>query len=161
MLATVNKWSWSRDPSEVNCKPVAKEVQYDLCVITSAYEWIKLKPRLLAEEDGQIRSIYVAAAESDAVTQNTPKVFNEKHKTFESFKKLHLSAYKIMFNVGNWKMSSCTCPSFLKNYKCKHVYGLAVHKKLALFPETVKTVPIGQKRKPGRPKGTTKALLKM
>jgi len=47
----------------------------------------------------------------------------------------------------------------LKQYKCKHVYGVDIYQKLIEAPEQTKTVPIGQKRKRGRPALARKALL--
>ena len=42
---------------------------------------------------------------------------------------------------------------------CKHVIGLAIRLKLAKPPAAAKDVPIGQKRRRGRPSKDTKALI--
>jgi len=34
-----------------------------------------------------------------------------------------------MTNDFNWKQSKYTCPSFLKNFICKHIVGMAIRLK--------------------------------
>ena len=52
-----------------------------------------------------------------------------------------------------------TCPNFLKKYMCKHLIGMAIRLKLAKPPPAA-NVPINEKRRGGRPKFATKALLR-
>lgn len=47
--------------------------------------------------------------------------------------------------------STCTCPSFLEQYICKHILGLKIKLKLISVLPAIKSVPLGQKKKPGRP----------
>ena len=42
---------------------------------------------------------------------------------------------------------------------CKHIIGLAIRLKAAKPPLAVKDIPIGQKRKRGRPNKSSKALI--
>ncbi len=42
---------------------------------------------------------------------------------------------------------------------CKHMIGLAIRLKLSKPPPAAKDVPIGEKRRRGRPRKSTKALL--
>jgi len=65
----------------------------------------------------------------------------------------------LKFNAPDWKLSTCTCFSFQKQYKCKHVLGIAVSKKLFTIPESAKMDVIGKKRKVGRPLKARVALL--
>ena len=51
-------------------------------------------------------------------------------------------------------------PYFLKNYKCKHVEGIAIRLKMVDPPSEAKSVPLGEKRKRGRPKKVGVALSK-
>jgi hypothetical protein len=48
---------------------------------------------------------------------------------------------------------------FYKHYMCKHVMGLAIRLKLTSPPLEAKNVPIGQKRKRGRPTKSKPALI--
>ena len=62
-------------------------------------------------------------------------------------------------NDSDWKKSKCNCPAFFKNYICKHVVGMAIRLKYCKPPPAAKTVPIGEKRKRGRPAKAKPALL--
>ena len=162
MLSTVNKWSCERDPITVNCKIFETEALYDLSCKTTAYNWIKSKPQLLTEEiNPNERRIYISSSNGGSVTHLSAKVFTKNFKSFDKFKTSFFSIYRIVLCLNDWKLSSCTCPFFLKNFKCKHIFAIAVSNNLAVFPPTAKNVPLGLKRKRGRPKGSTKALLKM
>lgn len=55
--------------------------------------------------------------------------------------------------------SRCNCPAYLKEYLCKHIIGLGMRFKLISVPPEAKSVPIGQKRKRGRPSKTKPALM--
>ena len=55
--------------------------------------------------------------------------------------------------------ASCTCPIFLKTKVFKHSLGMRIRQKTVVVPATAKEIPIGQKRKRGRPRLATKALL--
>jgi uncharacterized Zn finger protein len=62
-------------------------------------------------------------------------------------------------NLSDWKKSKCNCPAFFKNYICKHVVGMAIRLKHCKPSAAAKTVPIGDKRKKGRPAKVKRALL--
>jgi uncharacterized Zn finger protein len=62
-------------------------------------------------------------------------------------------------NGSSWKTSKCTCPAFLKNYICKNVVGTAIRLKYCKPSTAAKTVPLGEKRKRGRPAKAKTALL--
>ena len=65
----------------------------------------------------------------------------------------------VTFDGDNWQQGLCTCPIFQKQYICKHVVGIAILKDYFEVSAEAKTVPLGQKRKRGRPALTKKALL--
>ncbi len=62
-------------------------------------------------------------------------------------------------NDSHCRTSKCNCPAFLKNYICKHVVGMGIRSKSCKPPAAAKTVPIGEKRKRGRPAKAKPALL--
>jgi len=57
-------------------------------------------------------------------------------------------------NNGYWD-----CPYYFKNFLCKHLIGLAIRLKAVALPVEAKNIPIGLKRKRGRPAKAKKALL--
>ncbi|CAF4547030.1 unnamed protein product, partial [Rotaria sp. Silwood2] len=79
--------------------------------------------------------------------------------TFNQFKKSFDIWCMEMENGSDWKTSKCNCPAFLKNYICKHAVGMAIRLKYCKSPAAAKTVPIGEKRKRGRPANAKPALL--
>ncbi len=60
---------------------------------------------------------------------------------------------------NDWQSSRCNCPAFMKNFVCKHMVGVALRLKLCKPPPAAMNVPIGEKRKRGRPARAKKALL--
>ncbi|RNA29926.1 hypothetical protein BpHYR1_046700 [Brachionus plicatilis] len=45
---------------------------------------------------------------------------------FETFQELRI----VQLNQDNWKLSTCTCPSWFKHYMCKHIIGIAYRERL-------------------------------
>jgi uncharacterized Zn finger protein len=64
-----------------------------------------------------------------------------------------------MEDNADWKKSKCNCPVFFKNYICKHIVGMAIRLKYCKPPPAAKTVPVGEKRKRGRPAKANPAIL--
>lgn len=72
------------------------------------------------------------------------KIFNTKHN----------------ITSDNWIYGTCDCADGFKLFVCEHMVGIALRKKVAFPPPEAKTIPIGQKRKPGRPSKPKPALQK-
>ncbi|RNA31647.1 hypothetical protein BpHYR1_029876 [Brachionus plicatilis] len=67
----------------------------------------------------------------------------------------------VQLNQDNWKLSTCTCPSWFKHYMCKHIIGIAYRE--CLFDEIPKEswcLTLGQVASAGRPRKMAKALAK-
>lgn len=100
---------------------------------------------------------------SDKITKSTSSVPEDINLVnIDSFEK-----YKGIFSKWTVKisktdalyMSVCNCPAYLKDYLCKHVIGLGIRLKLISVPSEAKVIPIGEKRKRGRPSKTKPALM--
>ena len=66
-----------------------------------------------------------------------------------SFQQLRI----IKLNEENWKLSTCTCPSWFKHYMCKHIIGISYYQGLFdEFPIEACEIALGKSRPPGRPK---------
>jgi hypothetical protein len=61
--------------------------------------------------------------------------------------------------ADNWKQGKCTIPYFLKKYTSMHLVGLAIRLKYVKPLPVAKDIPIGQRRKRGRPKKSSRALI--
>lgn len=68
--------------------------------------------------------------------------------------------YIVHFSSNNWKTeSTCTCAAFFKQHICKHIIAIGIRSKIIEPPATANPVRLAAtKRKPGRPRGTNKAL---
>lgn len=68
--------------------------------------------------------------------------------------------YIVRLSSTAWKTeSTCTCAAFFKQHMCKHIIAIGIRLKVIEPPTTINPVRlIATRRKPGRPKGTTKAL---
>ena len=64
----------------------------------------------------------------------------------------------VKFNNDNWKLSTCSCGVFLKDYKCVHILAVAVRTKKHVLDPKAYQIPLGQKRKRGRPPNMLPAL---
>lgn len=61
-------------------------------------------------------------------------------------------------NCSDFKLSTCTCPSYFRDYICKHILGVAAITKINPIPNEAKAVCIEQKAPRGRPAKAKKAL---
>ena len=83
---------------------------------------------------------------------------NETTNAFMFIFKAISDGVEKLFNISLEK-GMCTCPQFLERFMCKHVLGIAIRLKFTKPPPEAENVPIGRKRKRGRPKKATKALI--
>lgn len=60
--------------------------------------------------------------------------------------------------LDNWTNGYCDCSNGFKKYLCEHMVGIALRLKVISAPAEAKTIPLGQKRKRGRPAKAKKAL---
>ena len=96
------------------------------------------------------------------MTKNEIQRYKRKqYSSFTQFKDLQFGMWKVTLpnNALEWKKGFCNCPNFLKEYICKHVIGMAIRLKHCKLPSIAKHVPLGEKRKRGRPRKATQALL--
>ena len=80
-------------------------------------------------------------------------------KRFDTYVKSRNSVWMVNLNTTEWKKSSCTCTCFFKSYICKHICGIAIIQNLLAVPPEAKNIPLGEKRKRGRPPKAKKALI--
>jgi len=122
---------------------------------------VKKKHNLVeaSSDSSEIIEMYVKASGFPEVNAHVVKKQTVKYKTFARMAQEYFSYHRVNFNVTDWTKSSCTCPFFQKQFVCKHIYGIAVVRGQCTFSTAAKSVPLGQKRKRGRPAGATKALI--
>jgi hypothetical protein len=79
--------------------------------------------------------------------------------SFSSFDelKLFLDNYRILWSIEGGDYC-CSCSYYQKKGTCKHSLGLQIYFEKVQLPRSVTSVPVGKKRKPGRPRKITLAL---
>lgn len=129
-------------------------VQIDLEIETKAYQWVKMKKEVRKHPTADF--FMVPAGESLTLEHWTDTL------EWDTFNEYRLNVFKGWSTkvMEEWINGTCNCPIFLKDYMCKHVYGIAMCTKLVVPRFEAKQVPLGQKRKRGRPKLAKKALIK-
>ena len=65
----------------------------------------------------------------------------------------------VKVNKENYKMSECSCPTWCKYYKCKHMIDLCSRLGLFNYDARVKSIPIGANRRRGNPGKTKGAFI--
>lgn len=138
------------------------EVECSLELWTAASQWVGSNADVKSKILNGI-AYDVVPAKSKPFPRNWRQLSTHQWKSMEDFKSKIFLLYKVFLNQQNWKLSTCTCPYFLKNYLCKHIVGLAIKSNLVVAPMEACQIPIGQKRGRGRPKKVPQrsALMRM
>jgi len=112
------------------------------------------------DEHKRDKSIKLVGKEKKGKVDDT-YIYERKGKVCDTYKSVYFQIWRVCLpsNGEEWRKGTCTCPSFLKNYICKHIIGMSIRLKYFKSPPEAKTVAIGSKRKRGRPCKAKKALL--
>lgn len=163
----VKNWSLDRTQSEINRRIFYKEQPIDLELYTKEYQWLKLNKTTLIYESKISKSTDFFVPTFAELKIKEEDVINYSNLAWNTFQRYSTINYKVWCitmpddgSNGNWKNGSCTCPHYMKNYICKHLVGLAMRLKYLKVPAAAKDVPIGEKRKRGRPAKALKALMR-
>jgi len=78
-----------------------------------------------------------------------------KWKEFDDYKRWRSEIWKI--TLHNDGTMTCTCHIFLKEGVCHHSLGMEIRQKRVTVPPAAKNIPLGEKRKRGRPSLAKKA----
>lgn len=162
-IELVEKWSMTRNPDFINCIKYAISRVPALKDYTTAYQWATANHKVIQCDDDE--QTYYTSSTASKKDINITWILRMKKKegawkTFEEFNEYRNGVWVIHIGDQNLENSSCTCPVFLKQLTCKHVLGMLIRLGLCSnVPEEAKNVPIGQKRKRGRPAKAKKALI--
>ena len=154
-------WSSRRNPKSTNYIPFTKTPPITLKLWTQAYQWAILNKAVIEEAGPHGGTHYYVGAGDTRISNKSLKVYKKKNgrwTTFDEFKKLNYGTWMIQI-MEDEKKNECSCPHFLKIGQCKHVLGILIRLKKIVAPAEAKSVPLGQKRKRGRPSKAKSALL--
>lgn len=147
----VKEWSKDHKPETFKTLPPIELKDWTL-----AYQWAKLDKNVkLLESDSGLNTYIVRSSTASDM------IFTQDWDTFDGYKKNAFAYWRVALPTQQtaWVNGKCTCPIFFKNYMCKHIIGLAIRLKYVAPPAQAKSVPIGQKRKRGRPAKARPALI--
>jgi len=148
-------WSSDRDPSSSNCKRFAVTPSISLAEWTAAFHWAVRKVKMLQRtSSGGCRLYYAAASGRPEITTAQLCAYQKSKgqwSTFDDFKTQEYRVWVIKFYPDALEKCSCSCPYFLKHTICIHELGMKIRLKLVDVPQEAKVIPLGPKRKRGRP----------
>ncbi|CAF3117672.1 unnamed protein product [Rotaria sp. Silwood2] len=160
----VRRWSKSWDPKQIDPIIYSSEPTITLKKWTDAYHFAKSSKLVLQTPSSRkdIIDYYIPAGEAQHITQHDIQKYQKKTwNSFDQFKILQFGIWKVtLSNDGTkWKSGTCNCPNFFKEFICKQVIGMAIRLEFCKPPSSAKDIALRQKRKRGRPRKATKALL--
>jgi hypothetical protein len=162
VFSIVNKWSKERNPVRINSKKFKHQSSITLSHWTDGYQWVKLNKEVISVPNGNTTKYYLPADEETKITEKEIKRYEAcRFNLFDTYKSVYFKICCVCLpnKAEEWRKTTCTCPSFLKNYICKHIIGMSIRLKYFKPPPEAKNVEIGKKRKRGRPSKAKKALL--
>lgn len=129
----------------------------ELCAWTAGYNFARSNVKINSSMNDD-KIIYKIESNTSNPIQDSDNQWN----TFDEFKKLEFAFVRTKFNFPvtkeNWLAGECDCAKYFKVYVCEHLVGIALRLKVVSAPVEAKTLPIGQKRKRGRPAKAKPAL---
>lgn len=149
----VASWSMQYSSGVKTITLNAPEIPLDMW--TKGYQFAKANSKITSHRKGAIM-IYRSAM-SDSINDSSD------WDSFDKYKKQSFVFYDTQFEHPirreNWLASKCDCCDYFKLYVCAHIIGIAIRLKVVSPPVEAKNVPIGQKRKRGRPAKAKSALV--
>jgi hypothetical protein len=155
--------NWSRERGSSGTDRPSIEVatvpSRTLKIWTTAYQWASSQAESLRSGN----TIFIGSAALDRDLKLAIQEYKEKSDAaswtgFDDYTMSRMSVWKV--NVEANRIFQCNCPEYLKCNICKHSLGMEIRLKVSDPPAMAKTVPLGQKRKRGRPKMARPALVR-
>ena len=165
------KYSDGREEANVNLKMFNHEPVWTLSDLTTACQWGKLGKQFKKYKDTVYNKVYyctpgVDENNKELKTLSTAECadwFERREmadwSSFDNFVKHSRKLRFIEINDDNYKLSICSCKTWCKYYKCKHLIDLCSRLGHIYYDAKVKNVPIGANRRRGNPGKTKTALV--
>lgn len=156
LFSMVEQWSveYSTGLNKINFD--APKVKLEIW--TKGYNFARSNVKITSKRS-EDKIIYSIPMSTDAIdgSENYAKWTTFEDFKHEAFAVVHTS-YDYPVTAENWIYGDCDCADGFKIFVCEHLVGIALRLKVAFAPVEAKTIPIGQKRKPGRPPKSKPAL---
>lgn len=148
--------AWSLEYTTGDKIVATESADIELKMWTAGYQFAKSNVKITSRRRGN--TIIYRTAQAERVDDSTD------WDDFDSFKKksfdFHDTTFVYPTRKDNWLNSECDCSDYLKLYVCCHIIGISIRLKYITPPAEAKSVPIGQKRKRGRPAKAKPALVR-
>lgn len=149
----IDQWGKSY---ECKLKEIKTLPDISLSMWTQAYQWAR-EGKQIQQSNNDNETVFIIPGKSYKHIVNF--MVNEFY-SFDEYKTNCFSHYKVvLYKDKNILDGYCDCPCFFKNYVCKHIVGLGIRLKLLFPPVEAKNIPVGVKRKRGRPTKAKGALI--
>lgn len=152
LFEMIQTWSIRYSGGVKVTNPDAPEIELELW--TAGYQLAKSNTKMTSSRGNN--NITFRSVTTEKVDDST------NWTNFDDFKKnsfgFHDTTFIYPARRENWLRSKCDCSDFFKKYMCAHIIAIAIRLKCVQPPAEAKTVPIGQKRKRGRPQKAKSAL---
>lgn len=128
-----------------------QKVLIDLPTWTAAYNWAKKNAQTNITKHRNLVQYEILLDSNNNIEIDETLLW----RSFDDFRKIYFMkctvSFPAPFDRSTWEQGYCDCADFFKMYTCMHVVGVALRMKFVEAPLEAKNVPIGQKRKRGRP----------
>ncbi|CAK9294195.1 unnamed protein product [Gordionus sp. m RMFG-2023] len=138
-----------------------------LALSTQTYEWLRANKGIIPISSSS-KTVYYVESEKFGASGTFDRDFLTAYierdgslgwSDFEECQKDQTSVWEVTFDCDDWRKSLCTCPSFFKEYTCRHICGVAVKFKLCVIPFEPPLDAKEPKRRRGRIPKIKKALI--
>lgn len=142
-------------------KQISRRVSIKSDTWNNGHAWAASKKQTQLKEENDTSKVFYIPVDTDLTVGNNDLKAYEGFtwKTFDQFSKNIFKIWVVMIpnDKEYFHLSTCTCPSFLKHYQCKHVLAMGIRMKKTKMPDNVKKLD-AKPRKPGRGKKAGPAL---
>lgn len=157
LFKMVEQWSveYSSNLNSVNNGPP----KIELSLWTNGYNFARSNVKIKSKRNVNEITYHIPIGDvsnPDQIKENFSQWASFK-EFVQSFDMVH-TTFDYPVSSENWIFGRCDCSSGFKQYLCEHIVGVALRLKIIEAPAEAKTIPLGQKRKRGRPAKSKPAL---
>lgn len=131
----------------------------ELSLWTNGYNFARSNAKIRSKRNGNEITYSIPIGDVDKV-ESIKEVCSEwttYNEFVQSFDVVH-TKFDYPISAQNWNFARCDCVIGFKQYLCEHIVGIALRLKIVEAPAEAKNLPLGQKRKRGRPAKSKPAL---
>jgi hypothetical protein len=159
-------WSKDRGPDCPTQKTFAQLPTLSTATWSKAYAFAHENRQMLSRREGDQRLYFIKATGGADLTEEVlegrlRRLEERSWGTWEEYAADRKASWQVKLVEADWRLATCDCPVYVKDYVCKHSLGIPIRLRLpgVQVPDAAKTLPLGQRRRRGRPAHARRALL--